>query len=440
MLPRLALLVALTLVACAPARSRVILRSSRAMILDPVPPAIGFAPNGQLVMTMPACTFVLTIKYVDRTEETRERCMEPLADAILTTPWGRTLRGVSDEPDAYGRATLRFAPDARAVQLDPLDRRTWKIGEPWRVRHAMLKQDLAWTPTADELESFVTAIGISLGIDATLAPAHQPPELVVTNLHVTNDEILAGGTSVLELSVQNRGQGPAYRVHANIRSSLDELHGLQFSFGKIDPGATAVRRARVELAENIEETSAMLVLVFSEANGFAPANFSRRFPVRVVATAPRLAVSCRPASGDTTVDAGEIVRLRCEVKNEGGRMATDVTTHATVGGQRASSRATHIAPRDAETVDVPIRIPTGAAIDQQLVIEVVAAEPAVGGQRATTRVAVTIRRPRVCPSGKLTRAEYRSKRAELERARTAGDLTADEFDRYDAELVGCLDE
>jgi hypothetical protein len=174
MLHRLALLVALAWVSCTPAQSRVILRSSRAMILDPVPPAIGFAADGVLVMTMPACTFVLTIKYVDRTEETRDRCVEPLADAVLTTPWGRTLRGVSDEPDVYGRATLRFAPDARAVQLDPLDRRTWKIGETWRVRHPMLEEDLAWTPTADELETFVTAIGISLGIDATRPRTSRP--------------------------------------------------------------------------------------------------------------------------------------------------------------------------------------------------------------------------------------------------------------------------
>lgn len=440
--PALAVAAALVLVlaACTPAPSRVILRSSRTMILDRSAPTIGFAPSGELVLAMPPCTFVLSVKYIDRVEETRERCVDPLADAVLTTPWGRTLRGVSDAPDIDGRTTLRFPADARVVQLDPLDRRTWKLGEPWRIRHPMWVEDFIWTPTEADLEPFVVAIGAGLGVDATSAPALQPPELLVTNLNASNGEILAGGPSTIELAVQNRGHGPAYRVTATIRSSLDQLHGLQFSFGKIDAGATAIRRARVELAENTEETSAMLVVVFSEANGFAPANFSRRFPVRVVATAPRLAVACRTASGDVEVDAGEIVRLRCEVRNEGGRLATAVTTTASVGGQRAASRATDIAPRAAETVEVPVRIPTGASIDQQLLIDVVAAEAAKGGQRATARVAVTIRRPRVCPSGKLTRAEYRTKRAELDRARAAGDLTAEEFDRYDAELVGCLDE
>lgn len=436
----LTLAAALVLAACAPTQSRVILRTSRTLMLEQVSPTIGFAADGELRVAMPPCTLVLTVKYLDRIEETRERCVEPLAEAVLVTPWDRTLRGVSDTPDEQGRATLRFPADARVVQLDPLDRRSWKLGEAWRIRHPLWATELIWTPSEADLEPFVIAIGAGLGIDASIGPALQPPELHVTNLHTSNGEILAGGPSMIELAVQNRGQGPAYRVSAVVRSSLGELHGLQFSFGKIDAGATAVRRARVELAENIEETSAMLVVVFTEANGFAPANYSRRFPVRVVATAPRLAVSCRTASGDAEVDAGEIVRLRCEVRNEGGRLATDVTTHATIGGQRATSRATDIAPRGAESVEVPIRIPTGASIDQQLVIEVVAAESATGGQRAATRLPVTIRRPRVCPSGKLTRAEYRTKRANLERARASGDLTAEEFDRYDAELVGCLDE
>jgi hypothetical protein len=436
----LALAAALILAACAPAQSRVILRTSRTMVLEHAAPAIGFTAGGELVLAMPPCTLVLLVRYVDRTEETRERCVDPLADAVLTTPWGRTMLGVSDAPDAEGRATLRFAADARVVQLDPLDRRTWRLGESWRIRHPMWVHDFVWTPTEADLAPFVIAIGAGLGVDATTGPALQPPELLVTNLHASNTEILAGGQSTIELAVQNRGQGPAYRVTATVRSSLAQLHGLQFSFGKIDAGATAIRRARVDLAANTEETSAMLVVVFSEANGFAPANYSRRFPVRVVATAPRLAVTCRTASGDTDVDAGEIVRLRCEVRNDGGRLATEVTTSAAIGGQRAASRAIDIAPRTAETVEVPLRIPTGAAIDQQLVIDVTATESAADGQRATTRVAVTLRRPRVCPSGKLTRAAYRTKRAELDRARAAGALTADEFDRYDAELVGCLDE
>jgi hypothetical protein len=59
--------------------------------------------------------------------------------------------------------------------------------------------------------------------------------------------------------------------------------------------------------------------------------------------------------------------------------------------------------------------------------------------RAATKVEVKVRRPRLCPSGKLDRPQYLAKRRALEEARAAGDITADEFDRYDAELVGCLE-
>jgi hypothetical protein len=47
--------------------------------------------------------------------------------------------------------------------------------------------------------------------------------------------------------------------------------------------------------------------------------------------------------------------------------------------------------------------------------------------------------PALCPDGKLTRASYASKRGKLDAARKKGDLTQEEFDRYDAELVGCLE-
>ena len=87
---------------------------------------------------------------------------------------------------------------------------------------------------------------------------------------------------------------------------------------------------------------------------------------------------------------------------------------------------------------MPVRIPADATLDQELTIEVTAADADVTA-RATTRVRVIVRRPGLCPTGRLDRAEYLAKRRRLEEARAAGDLTADEFDRYDAELVGCLD-
>lgn len=41
-------------------------------------------------------------------------------------------------------------------------------------------------------------------------------------------------------------------------------------------------------------------------------------------------------------------------------------------------------------------------------------------------------------SGQLTRAQYQNQLADLRTALTANALTQAEFDRYDAELVGCL--
>jgi len=428
--------------ACAPTQRR-LLHASRRAGLAAGPPTVTLSSSGEIAVTLPPCTITVREVYADAIETSALPCVEPMGEMQITSPWGGALRAPVSSPDAQGRSVARFTLQPVEASVDPLDPRTWPRGEAWRtwtVTHPMLTTPFVWRPTDADIAVLALAVGASVGVDASSAPVTVPPDVVVDGLRAAHDEILAGGETVLELTVTNRGQGPAYRLYALTRSSLPALQGVQFSIGKLAPGQTASRRVRVALAENVGESTAMLVLVFNEANGFAPANFSRRFPVKIVATAPRLAVTCKPAGDVHEVDAGESLRLRCTIRNDGGRQAKQVSTMLAIGGvARLTSAPIDLAPRTQATVELPVRIPTDAAIDQQVAIEVTASEPP-GGQRATTTVMVTIRRPRVCPTGKLTRAEYRLKRAELERARAAGDLTADEFDRYDAELVGCLDE
>ena len=57
---------------------------------------------------------------------------------------------------------------------------------------------------------------------------------------------------------------------------------------------------------------------------------------------------------------------------------------------------------------------------------------------AQGEVTVIVGKPRLCKPGQLTRAQYAAKLTELRAAAAAGDLTQDQLDRYETELVGCL--
>jgi hypothetical protein len=407
--------------------------------LDPGDPTIEIEPDGTMRVTLPVCRQKqITVRNGEVVTEELP-CPDRLDDLWVTAPWGRSAHARVDNTGGLP-PRARVSPSWGEVPLDPLDRRTWAIGaRPWKIAHPLLAAPVTWTPNEAQLEWLAHGMGAAAGIDVSVGAASYPPDLVVGELRASNDELLAGGATALELSIENRGEGPAYRVVATVRSSVAALHGVQFSFGKILPGQRLSRRVRVELPPTEPEPSAMLVLVLAEANGFAPANVSKRIPIRVVASVPRLVATCTLPTDSPEVDAGQVVRLRCLLANEGGRLARRVEVTATLGADRSTAAPVDVGPRARAMVEVPVRIPPGATIDQQLVIEVVAAD-AGATARATTRVQVIVRRPGQCPTGRLDRAQYLAKRRSLEEARAAGDLTADEFDRYDAELVGCLDQ
>jgi hypothetical protein len=84
-----------------------------------------------------------------------------------------------------------------------------------------------------------------------------------------------------------------------------------------------------------------------------------------------------------------------------------------------------------------IVIPRELAIDSTVEIAV-NAQDRKAQHVARTSVVGVVRKPKLCATGQLTRAQYRAKMAELRAAVAAGDLTQAQLDRYDAELVTCL--
>jgi len=88
---------------------------------------------------------------------------------------------------------------------------------------------------------------------------------------------------------------------------------------------------------------------------------------------------------------------------------------------------------------IPMAVPRDLAIDSTVEIAIVAVDHEFA-RSARTRIVGVIRKPRLCATGLSDRRASEAQLAELRAARAAGDLTQDQFDRYDAELVSCLND
>jgi hypothetical protein len=139
------------------------------------------------------------------------------------------------------------------------------------------------------------------------------------------------------------------------------------------------------------------------------------------------------------IDAGEDLVVRCLVDNSGTGAANVVLETSLAGATPATSQAKIVGPAGHTLFDARIAIPRALAIDSEVAITIVAIDREFA-RSASTRVVGVIRKPKLCAAGQLTHTQYRAKLAELRAALAAGNLTQDQFDRYDAELVSCLND
>jgi hypothetical protein len=357
-------------------------------------------------------------------------------EIVVTTPWGTTSRG----PVTVGLSVVPI--DWNAVPFDPLaSNASERLATPWQIAVSSEWEPREWRPTREDLARLVASFAEATGTETALVRGGPPPALAVTELSATPD-LRAGATAELSLTIENRGEGSAYRVVVTTRSSLDSLHGLRFAFGALAPGERETRRLQVRIDGQTTDPSAMLVLVFAEGNDVEPANHSQRLAVLPPVLEPRLTIDCgaraRMAESRLAVDAAEPVRLVCVVSNTGG-IARDVTLEVQLAGGDATTLGPQdIATDDAHAFDLRVELPRDARLDAELALVVTARERGFG-RSASATLTLVVDRARVCPRGTLSRPAYQAKRAELVKARDAGALTDAELDAYDAELVGCLE-
>ncbi len=137
--------------------------------------------------------------------------------------------------------------------------------------------------------------------------------------------------------------------------------------------------------------------------------------------------------------AGKTQTLKLTIENRGAGAAVDVK--ADTRSSIAELHGQHFVFGDIpgkEARTRTIEVATDAHEPEATATIVLAFSEAKGHAPSNYTVKFPVTRE-VCPEGKLTRKQYKTKRDALKKALASGGITQEEFERYDAELVGCLE-
>ena len=390
-----------------------------------------------------ACQLETVVRMRDasgRPRVRREMCSpfpnKDWSGVTLVTPWQEELAAYAPGPNQ-----LAFRVDFARSDVDPLapDIEA-KLARPWEIRVKGGDKQM-WMPSPEERTALLAQASSDLKIETYVGEVTGQPNLVVQDLSVKG-ELRNGAGAHLVLSVGNTGQGAAYRLVVRTRSNIPALHGLQFSFGRLAPGESEVREVRVALPGDNDEPQAVVVLVFEEAHQFAPEPVTRRFAVKPAAVSARLSMTCRLLGVDGArphVDAGQTVHVECRVRNDGAR-ARRVRVSAELAGVpgKVETEPFDLDTSRMVTTTSTLVVPKGATLDSELPLNM-RVRHEDSKQVETVTITLVIARQKICPNGKLTRDQFAAKRKELKRTLDDGLITQEQYETYEAELVGCLE-
>jgi len=182
----------------------------------------------------------------------------------VKTPWGAVWRAPITKK---GRAKL--AVDwARA-----------RLSGTWLVAVQGTSLAMRWAPDDRDIAHALAAIDDAVRVLARTGVA--PPALRIESFESDSNQLRAGRSAPLRLTLVNQGSGPAYGVAAVTRSELAALDNLRFEFGRISPGESATQVVDVIIPRNATDFLAMVTLDFREANRHAPDSYSKKFTLAV---------------------------------------------------------------------------------------------------------------------------------------------------------------
>lgn len=348
-------------------------------------------------------------------------------EVSVRAPWGQVY------PAKVVSGVLAAPIDWKAVTVDPFDEQSSSVLRAAWVAHSEDGLvDASIEPTEGEIHALRELLGVSMEDEPPSGTAGERTQLVAAFA----TEADADGGNRVSLVVTNKGTAPAYKVIAQLRSSSTALHGIQLWFGRIDKGETKTRTKDIDVGDG-DERNPTVVAAVTAANA-APTSAKTR--IRLATAKPRVELQLACVLVDREPAPGQRVRVQCEAINAGERaargvnyqLAIDESASITVPGPAV------LGARARAKFELLPTLPSSAKLGSSLQITITMSAPDMAP--VTQRVAVeVVEFHGMCKQGKLTRDEYRKKRKRLESALAAGALSQDEFDKYDSELVSCIE-
>lgn len=350
----------------------------------------------------------------------------------LRAPWGAVYSATSDE-----RGVVDMPVDWAKSGIDPLaEGAAAQLAANWLVttREGL---SLELKVSSQDVEAMRAAIGEATDTQSAAGTSGERAALKAEL--VESEPMVMGRAGTIGVSITNSGPQPAYRVIAKLKSGVEALDGIQLSFGRIDPGKTKVRARRIPLPAALDDRAPIVLANVSYANG-EDFSVKRRFTIGAeqagVEQQLGLGVDCKPAAGE--ISPGERVRIQCELRNKSKSPANELRVVVAVGGAPTPNLGPKkLAAGESVTLDFVGVAPVTAKQGTELPVKVTvtgADVPAVTQSLSVRIASLAVK----CKTEKLTREQYRAKRKRLQAAFDAGALTQKELDKYDAELVSCL--
>jgi hypothetical protein len=349
----------------------------------------------------------------------------------LRTPWGHVYVATSDP-----NGGVLFPVDWTGTGIDPLAKGADdRLATGWQV-YSDDGRSIPLELQPGDVEQMKRAIGAATDRTDEVGAANEKASLSAEL--ADGAPLVVGATGSIGLAITNKGPQPAYRVMAKLRSSVDALHGHQLAFGRIDPGTTKHKMLAIAIPPKLDERSALVVAEITYFNG-DPIETRRKLVIapepKRVAPPRGLALDCKLASPE--VAPGERVRITCELRNLGNDPAKDLGITVTV----ASEASKNLAPKSlpgAGTEKLELIGLTPPSEQQGAKLPVLVRATALGVPPVEWAGSVGIASLATRCKARLTRDEYKTKLKKLQAALASGALTQKELDKYDADLVSCL--
>lgn len=160
------------------------------------------------------------------------------------------------------------------------------------------------------------------GIDWSAGiPDGVPVPIAGINLDEEINEVDAGGSIDVTVTVENRGDGTLYRVLGRSTSTNPVFDGLEFPIGEIGPGQRDSYTVKVAVPEDSLDRRDEVVINFTEDNDFMP-EYLKAWITTWARPTPVFAYSFQVSNaagvtGDALIEAGENLELVLTLRNIG---------------------------------------------------------------------------------------------------------------------------